>query len=258
MKRLILYAHYDPQARVREYVFHHLRHLRELGEIHFISNSPLDPETQARLRGEVAVLHLKENRGFDFGMWAHALKGVSLEAWDELLLTNSSVIGPFAPLQPIFDRMGARGRDFWGLTSSPLMVPHLQSYFLVFGKTVLSSEAFTRFWSSVLPYRSKDALVLAYEIGLTQYLVDEGFTWEEAFPRQAMKGSWAKNLRAWRFSSGRVRRFVDPTLLYPDLLLECGMPYVKLGLLERNPHRLNLDCILSKVGPLGFDARWIS
>ena len=57
--------------------------------------------------------------------------------------------------------------------------------------------------------------------------------------------------------SSRVRRFVDPTLLYPDLLLESGMPYVKLGLLERNPHGLNLRHLMKALARLGYDANWI-
>jgi rhamnosyltransferase len=257
MRRLVIYAHYDPQDRIREYVLRHLRALMALGEVHFVSNANLSEATLDQVRPLVVATTLRANRGFDFGMWAEALLDSDLPAFDEVILTNSSVIGPFHELQPVLDRMEAVPCDFWGLTGSLLMVPHLQSYFLLFRKPILGSEAFHRFWASVLPYRSKDALVLAYEIGLTQFFADEGFTWKEAFPRERLRTSWLKNLTVRGASTGRIRRHVDPTLLYPDLLLESGMPYVKLGLLERNPHRLNLRRLVRTITRLGFDPGWV-
>jgi rhamnosyltransferase len=252
MRRLVIYAHYDAQDRIRGYVLEHLQALSVLGDVHFVSNANLSEATLDLVRPHVVATYLRPNRGFDFGMWAHVLGAFDFTAFDEVLLTNSSIVGPFYPLQPILDRMEAEPCDFWGLTSSLLLSPHLQSYFLVFRAQLLKSESFRRFWSSVLPYRSKDALVLAYELGLTQFLADEGFTWKEAFPREILHGSWLKNWRIRRFSTGRVRRFVDPTLLYPDLLLEGGMPYVKLGLLERNPHHLSLRRLLKEIARLGY------
>jgi lipopolysaccharide biosynthesis protein len=253
MRRLVIYAHFDAQDRLRDYVLQHLQALAALGEVHFVSNSNLSEADLARVRPGVVATHLRENRGFDFGMWAHVLLSRDLAGYDEILLTNSSVLGPFHPLQPIFERMAGVPCDFWGLTSSQLLAPHLQSYFLVFRPAVLNSDSFLRFWASVLPYRSKDALVLAYEIGLTQFFSDEGFTWQAAFPREVLKGTWLKNWTVRGQWTGRVRRFVDPTLLYPDLLLENGMPYVKLGLLERNPHQLNLRSLLKVATQLGYD-----
>ncbi|HEX7554152.1 MAG TPA: rhamnan synthesis F family protein [Geothrix sp.] len=253
MRRLIIYAHYDAQDRIRGYAIKNLQALQLLGEVHFVSNAGLSEATLDRVRSLVVATHLRENRGFDFGMWAHVLLALDLEAYDEVLLTNSSIVGPFHPLQPILDRMDTPANDFWGLTGTQMLVPHLQSYFLLFRSRVLRSEAFHRFWASVMPYRSKDALVLAYEIGLTQFLADEGFRWQEAFPRDTLRGGWYKNWMVRGDLGARVRRFVDPTLLYPDLLLESGMPYVKLGLFERNPHRLILRSLLRQAAHLGYD-----
>lgn len=253
MRRLVIYAHFDAQDRVRGYVLQHLQALKALGEVHFVSNSKLGETALELVRPWVVAAHLRENRGFDFGMWAQVLLSLDPADYDEILLTNSSVLGPFHPLPPIFERMAGVPCDFWGLTSSQLLVPHLQSYFLVFRPSVLKSAAFLRFWASVLPYRSKDALVFAYEIGLTQYFSDEGFTWQAAFPREVLRGTWLKNWTVRGQWTGRVRRFMDAPLLYPDLLLESGMPYLKLGLLERNPHQLNLRSLLKSATQLGYD-----
>ena len=257
MRRLVIYAHYDPEDRVRGYVLRHLDALAVLGEVRFVSNSNLSPEALAPVRARVATVQLRENRGYDFAMWAQVLLAEDCAAYDEVLLTNSSIIGPFSPLQPILDRMAAEPCDFWGLTASAQLIPHLQSYFLVFRRPVLDAPAFRQFWTSVLPYRSKDALVFASEIGLSTFLADEGFQWRAAFPREALKGNWVRNLAVRGTPSARVRRFVDPTLVYPDLLLDSGMPYVKLGVVQRNPHRLRLQGLLANIARLGFTPDWI-
>ena len=257
MRRLVIYAHYDPEDRVRGYVLRHLDALAVLGEVRFVSNSNLSPEALAPVRARVATVQLRENRGYDFAMWAQVLLAEDCAAYDEVLLTNSSIIGPFSPLQPILDRMAAEPCDFRGLTASAQLIPHLQSYFLVFRNPVLEAPAFRQFWASILPYRSKDALIFACEIGLSTFLTDEGFRWQAAFPREALKASWVRNLTVRGTPSARVRRFVDPTLVYPDLLLDSGMPYVKLGLLQRNPNRIRLNGLMAELANQGFIPEWI-
>ncbi len=257
MRRLVIYAHYDPEDRIRGYVLRHLDALAPLGEVRFVSNSNLSPEALAPVRARVATVLLRENRGFDFAMWAQVLLAEDCAAYDEVLLTNSSIIGPFSPLQPILDRMAGEPCEFWGLTESAQLIPHLQSYFLVFRKPVLEALAFQQFWASVLPSRSKGALIFACEIGISTFLADEGYRWRAAFPREALKGNWVRNLTVRGTPLARVRRFVDPTLLYPDLLLDSGMPYVKLGLLQRNPHRLRLQGLLANIAKKGYRPDWI-
>ena len=228
MNRLILFSHFHEADRVEPHILAHLRALRELGgSLHFISNGTLAQEEGAKLDGLVDRILLRENTGMDFSMWQAALAEMDLCAIDELVLTNSSLLGPCVPLAPLFQRMAAQPCDFWGLTESWEGCYHLQSYFLVFRKAALEAPAFRQFWASVLPYRSKLNIVWSYELGLSQFLREQGLRSAVAFPLLRADNRFLWNLLLRRRWSMRVRRFGNPVLDYPDLLLRSGMPYVK-------------------------------
>ena len=253
MKRLILFAHFDPDQQVRPFVEHHLKALKELGgTLWFISNSPLPPALEGRLSSLADRVIQRENIGYDFCMWQEALRMADLSEWDELVLTNSSIAGPFRPLGGLFDRMAGSPCDFWGLTESLWPFPHLQSYFLVFRRAVLDAAAFTRFWDSVLPYRDKRGTIAAYEIGLTIFLRDQGFVGIPAFPLQDLPQSFLGDLALGRPPRFGTRKGRIPAIYYPDLLIRAGMPYVKLEVFRRNPERLRLRPIVALVRDTGF------
>ena len=63
--------------------------------------------------------------------------------------------------------MDAAGWDFWGMTENWELCRHIQSYFLVFRRPVLASPALPTFFESVLPFRNKKNVILAYESGVT-------------------------------------------------------------------------------------------
>jgi len=228
-RRLFLFAHFDAQSVVRPYIHRHIEALRALGEVWFISNSPLPPSELERVRPLVGNVILRENAGLDFGMWKTALKSVNLEEFDELVLTNSSIIGPLAPLGPIFERMNRTKCDFWGMTESWEVIHHLQSYFLVFREPVLRSMAFAQFWDGVLYYKSRFNIVHSYELGLSSWLWQHGFESAAAYPMSLLQLKRATLLhRIKRIFSKRVRRMRDPTLCHPHILLRMGMPYLKV------------------------------
>lgn len=256
MNRLFLFAHWDPAAEVRPYILTHLRALRALGgRIEFLSNSPLPPAEQEKLRGLADGVLLRENVGYDFGMWQDAVARADLSALDQVVLTNSSVIGPLLPLGPIFERMGAAGWDFWGMTESWELAHHLQSYFLVIGRRVLQSSAFARFFQSVQPYRSKKQAIYSYEVGLSTWLWENGFKGGAAFPPESQPRAWLADLLVRRTRPWAYRRKKNPTIYYPDRLWRAGMPYLKVELFRTRPgiaRRLGLASLVAGRPDLAF------
>lgn len=254
MNRLILFAHFDAENRVKPYILYHLQALKALGgRIHFISNSPLPSEEVEKVAPYVERTLLHENRGLDFGMWKDALEDLDFSSFDELVLTNSSVVGPIHPLAPIFQRMDGTPCDFWGMTESREILPHLQSFFLVFRKQVFSSSSFREFFSSVLPYRSRLNVVLAYELGLTTYLQENGFQGGAAFPNGNRRSPFLQNLVFRKSAVNRIRPKKNPTLFYPDLMILEGMPYFKIMLFRENPYGIRMDSLRRLIQSTGFD-----
>jgi rhamnosyltransferase len=245
--RLVLFAHFDENDRIKPYVLHYLRALRsECSRLVFVSTSALPGSETCRLDGLVDQVLLKENVGFDFGMWRHALERVSWADCDEILVTNSGIVGPVHPLGPIFERMSGEPCDFWGMTDTQEITWHLQSYFLVFRRALIRSPHFTAFWNSVLPFRRKGSVVLAYEMGLTAYFEDYGFR-PGALTRA---NAWASPTILRRME--RTGQF-NPTLFYPLEILAAGMPFVKVELLRNNIAEVDLAAVREAMRRAGFD-----
>ena len=97
---------------------------------------------------------------------------------DELVLFNNTVYGPLCPLHPIFETYSSAPEDFWGVTMyhATDLPEHIQSYFLVFKKSVLRSATFWGFWKQLSMDVTDHAYVVAcYEICLTTMLRQAGF-----------------------------------------------------------------------------------
>jgi rhamnosyltransferase len=247
MRRVALFAHFDPQNQIKRHVVDYLSKLKaECDRIVFVSTSPLPSEEQEKVLRFASEVLLKENTGFDFGMWRYALDRIEWQDSDEIVLVNSSVLGPVFPLRPIFDRMANEVCDCWGMTDCEEVTWHLQSYFLVLRRPVITSPHFTKFWETVLPLRHKGQVILSYEIGLTTYFQGEGFK-PGVF---ASVSEWAT--AAVRRQMRRTRNF-NPTLFHPLELLAAGMPFVKASLLKENVGRLPLEPVFDAMRATGYD-----
>ncbi len=246
MRRLAIFAHHDASNEVKPYVLYLLRALREICEqITFVSTAALPAHELDRLGEWCSEILLKDNVGFDFGMWKHALGRIRATDWDEVLVTNSSVFGPLWPLSPIFDNMNQQPCDFWGMTSSIQIDWHIQSYFLVFRRRVLESPAFGAFWDSVVPFANKKQVIRSYEVGLTVYLAEQGFRggavvpFEHVHPRQLLVRS-------------RFKKPMNTTTRVPMRLLARKMPFVKIELLRDNPYSVPVLPVLLAMRRAGY------
>jgi rhamnosyltransferase len=161
-----------------------------------VSNSRLSPAERTCLDRISSNIYCRDNVGFDFGAWKDAMSFLGIEflsAFDELLLVNSSCIGPFIPWSSVFETMEKKNDDFWGLTIFPELcesnrpeasylpdkrIPrHIQSFFLAFTKKVFTSQAFEKYWESVSFATALIDVVWRFECTLTEHLAKSGFSY---------------------------------------------------------------------------------
>ncbi len=241
--RVAIYAHFDANAVVARHVIFYLEQIRELGfQVIFVSNSPISSTDRERL-GSVSVRIIeRDNSGLDFCMWKEGLEETDLASIAELLLVNSSMIGPLRKLAQLWDRSQVAHCDFWGLTDNWEPAPHLQSYFLVFRASALRANCFREFWNSVLPYQSKMQIVRSYEVGLTLWLQEHGLKWRAIFPQEKICHEAHARLPAGK----RLKRMVRPRSILSDTthfhvhaLVECGFPFIKGSLFRTGNRRLD-------------------
>ncbi|HTV30272.1 MAG TPA: hypothetical protein VMF32_21150, partial [Xanthobacteraceae bacterium] len=99
MQDVCLFAHFDKDDRIDDYVLRYLAQLRELNfSIVFISTSRLPAAETARLQGTCCDVILRDNAGLDFASWSVGFAKHAAAIGGRLLLANDSVYGPVGSL----------------------------------------------------------------------------------------------------------------------------------------------------------------
>jgi rhamnosyltransferase len=173
-------AHYDPAGRVRTHLYDLVRALP--GPVVFVSTKLSEPE--AERIGEFARVVVRPNVGYDFLSYRTGVEafGESLREHDGLVVFNSSFITLDVErlLAAFLPRFG-QDTHLLGITHSDEQAPHLQSYWVGFGPTVVRSPDFGEWWAGIEPLPHRKAVILTYELGLSRFFRDRGFKIEAAF-----------------------------------------------------------------------------
>ena len=171
MKRLFLFAFYDPQGVVGEAALRYLEALQPLGDIVLATDCDLQPGEAEKLAPRVLSFTAARHGEYDFGSYKRAYQQADLEGYDVLYLVNDSVVGPVYPLEPYLERMEALGTDAFGLVLNPSRRGrHLQSWFIGLKPAVFQADWFRDFLGSVAAAGSKEEVCVRYESGLAREL----------------------------------------------------------------------------------------
>lgn len=262
MSRLAVMAHYDPLGRVAPHVRRHVLALCEAVEdLHVVSTAELRPPDRSWLRRR-ARLTERTNVGYDFYSYKAGLDAATdLGSYDEVVLCNDTYVGPLRDYGEIFEEMARCPVDFWGLSASQRIRPHVQSFFVAFRPWVSTSRAFTRFWSDMTPLDDRQSVIHHYEVGLTAALADAGFVWQPYFHETEREHGLARRRVAWwalhrrpiphsrrdvRRLTGNAREPWNPAIGLADSALADGrLPYVKLDTLRYDPYGLDTERLLT-------------
>ena len=220
MADLCLFAHFDKDAIVDDYVLHYLAALKGLSfSIVFITTSPLSADEQAKLAGLCDDVILRENAGLDFASWALGLQRYADALDGRVLLANDSVYAPVGDLPRVFACLTAEPADFYGMVESLAVAPHLQSWFLLFESHVVRSPAFRTTFAQRFEDMSKDDVIKAGELGLSSALLAASFRCTALYrPKDA----------------GRLARtypFNPPHYLWRQMI-DDGIPFLKIELVR--------------------------
>lgn len=182
--RLGIYSFYDAEGMADPGDLQYLEAVRdELDELIVLVNGKLSGSSRKAFAKYTDTIIQRENHGFDGGAFRDVLlqhlSRADVERYDEIVLFNNTVFGPAYPLRPIFEKFPATAIDFWGMTfdyGDGRLCGHIQSYFWVFRKSVLQSDAFWKFWQELrMDFTDVDYLIASYEVRMTEYLQGCGF-----------------------------------------------------------------------------------
>jgi rhamnosyltransferase len=271
MTTLAVFSHFDPDGLVSPYARRYVRELAgAVDRTVVVSTAPLGPTERAELE-DVAELVVRENVGYDFGSWKAGLDRVGdWTGYDRVVLANDSVVGPLRPMEEILAAGPCESADFWGMTISQELTPHVQSWFLVFERGALDSAALTEFWRTMTPISQRSQVILTYELGLSRTLLGAGLRggsflnpsreqitrayrrYDTALRADPALAAWARQAGG-AASEGQWRQVRaqrppwNPCLVFWDAALDGGLPFVKWELLRDDPYRFGRDQVLSRL-----------
>lgn len=258
IKRAIILVHYDKDDIVDAYIYAYLNALRASTEhLVFVSTAKLDKTQIKKLHTYCDKVIVRENRGYDFMSYKIGLESFDYREYDEVLICNDSVYGPLYPIEELFTSMHSKKCDFWGITENTDMGYHIQSYFILFKKSILQSKVFTDFWKNVKILYSKDEIIQHYEVGLSQILIKSGFTpavstyfqptWMQKttiFLRKFTPQKILKKLHSILSGKAKIIRLGKINTahyFWKELLLSGDVPFIKIELLRDNPMQVNIE-----------------
>ncbi len=195
MSRLAVVACYDHNGIADDYLVYLIRDLSKcVDDIYLVFNGNLTEESRVKFKDLTDNIFVRENKGFDAGAWKYVLCEVcdweKVKSYDELILLNDTFFGPFYPFSEVFSKMDDRPVDFWGMTSHNIgpdqygLSPygycprHIQSYFIVIRKRLLTSPLFREYWQNQKTYGTFAEVVCNNEYVFTKYFEDNGFKWD--------------------------------------------------------------------------------
>lgn len=212
VRRICLFAGYDPHGLVDDYVVHFVEELARYCEIYYLADCELQPGELEKLSKMTKGAWAFRHGEYDFGSYSRLARDLvgweQIREYDELLLVNDSSY-LLSNLKPVFDKMNDMACDWWGLQATKgisatrnisrntfkqkidmqtvldRQLPsyekdecydfHIGSYFLAFRQPVLQVDGvLQRLLNSVRKERTKKNIILRYEIGLTRQLLLAG------------------------------------------------------------------------------------
>jgi glycosyltransferase involved in cell wall biosynthesis/tetratricopeptide (TPR) repeat protein len=183
---IALFVTHSATGAVKPHVLPYVQALAAEGiRVLLIAVTDRQLDIRAELIDAVAGVIVRENAGYDFAAWAHALH-LHPEAYgaSALYLANDSLIGPADAerFSKLIGRVRASGADLIGLTESHEYRWHLQTFFLALKPRLLSSQRLQRFFDEVRILADKDRVIQAYEIRFAEEMAWSGHTVEVLFP----------------------------------------------------------------------------
>ena len=223
IKRLVIFAGYDQDSIMDDYVIYFIKELKKIADIIYVSNCYFDEKELNKISNYCIATICEPHGEADWGSYKrgfmHARFNRMLNNYDYLILVNDSIYGPFYDLKPIVEKMELKNVDAWAMFYcfyDFINLSHLQGYFVSIKKEVFLSENFAYFIYSIHKLDSKHDIIIHYESGLTKFFKDHNYKIEGYFDSLSIKTNDDTNLPFYK----------------TEELIKLGFPFLKRSILS--------------------------
>ena len=182
IKRVCLFAAYDENNIVHDYVIHYIKELSKFADVYYLAECNMPQRELDKLKPYTKETYAYKHGKYDFGSWQELITKIGWEQicnYDELILANDSCFAPMIPFETLFNHIdNDKEWDTAGITKnySPRINSwYLNSYFMVYRKRLFSSDLFKNFINSISAHKDKMDIVVYYEEMFSKSAIDAGF-----------------------------------------------------------------------------------
>ena len=227
MKILAVFAGYDKDNIIDDYVVYYIKELKKIADIIYVSDCNMLDNELNKISEHCIHLINGHHGEYDFGSYKrgylYAKENNILQNYNKIIFCNDSCYGPFSNLESIMNKMN--NYNFGGLyISKDLKIAeynYITSFFIIIDKTIFNTSFFNNFISEIKKEEDKMDIIKKYEFGLSKLMIDNNI-----------------ELKALFDDNGEFNR----TYFNPLSLIEEGYPFLKKHVLEKKiTVPLNID-----------------
>lgn len=170
-RRLCLFAGYDKDAKIDEYVIYYINELSKYSDVYYCADCEMANEELQKLSPITKGAFASRHKEYDFGSWKYILNQIGWEKvseYDEVLLVNDSCFGPIFPLSEVFNKMDKLDLDAWSMAENKF----LMSFFVGVKTSVFMHPSVKTFFDNIKAENDKYLVIKKYERGFSRLLND--------------------------------------------------------------------------------------
>lgn len=207
MKRLAIFAGYDKDNIIDDYVVYYIKELKKIADIIYVSDCDmLDSELEKIAPYCIQIINGRHGE-YDFGSYKrgylYAYEKNILKDYDYLIFCNDSNFGPFIPFNNMFIKLEYDDNTIYGCfkhleayfpknnihgyytkNGVKIIYEHLQSHFLIIPNKVFLSEWYYDFIKNI-HLKEKDAIITNYEIGMGKLFLEHNVNMKSLYNEEA-------------------------------------------------------------------------
>lgn len=238
IKRLFLFAVYDPTGIIDDAVIYYVSEIAKYGDVIVCTDYDFSKPEIDKLKPY--TIHIINNRHseYDFGSYKRAYQYAHdkdiLKNYNVLYLLNDSVFGPFIDIEPTLNKNEQLKTDAAGMVVSEHKTHvFMESWFIRLNKKIFLAPWFNEFISNVKHEERKALVTIKYEHGLTNVIKDNDCSWGGVYTYH-----------------GRT------TYNKPKLLFKNGCPFVKRASFTRHNGAIGnqIKYILDNANPVARES----
>ncbi len=196
--RLGIYFFYDTQGKVGSYVKYILSRLSShVSRLVVVCNGYITKDDKNDLKSISSDIVMINDCWLNALGYREGIKYIGwdeIEKYDEMILLDHSIYGPFFDFNEIFESMKDTEIDFWGITEHQevlnLSLPgigvcdipsHIQGYFIAFKNKIIKNKVFRGLWDN-LKVSTFEEMFCYHESAITKKLSDLGYKYQVYVP----------------------------------------------------------------------------